>query len=124
MFAGRVSSRRIRLWSALALSLANAGTVFAEDARIEAGRALARDFSKGNCLACHSAPADATAATQADIAPPLSMIRNRFPDREALRAQIWDPTQRNPNSVMPPFGKHRILTDEEIDLVIDYLYTL
>ena len=29
---------------------------------------------------------------------------------------------RNPQTVMPPFGKHKILTEEEIDLIIDYIY--
>lgn len=70
------------------------------------------------------APRDKSAVTLANIAPPLVMMRERFPDREALRRQIWDPMERNPNTVMPPFGKHRILTEEEIELVIDYLYTL
>jgi sulfur-oxidizing protein SoxX len=92
--------------------------------RVDRGRELAHDFNKGNCLACHSVPRDTTAVTLANIAPPLSMIRERYPDRETLRRHIWDPMQRNPNTIMPPYGKHRILTDEEIDLVIDYLYTL
>ena len=92
--------------------------------RVEQGRALAHDFNKGNCLACHAAPRDQSAVTLADIAPPLAMMAERFPDRDALRRQIWDATQRNPNTVMPPFGKHRILTGEEIELIIDYLYTL
>jgi sulfur-oxidizing protein SoxX len=92
--------------------------------RIDRGRQLAQDFNKGNCLACHSAPRDSTAVTLADIAPPLVMIRERFPDRASLRRHIWDPMERNPNTIMPPYGKHRILTEEEIDLVIDYLYTL
>jgi mono/diheme cytochrome c family protein len=25
---------------------------------------------------------------------------------------------------MPPFGKHRILSEEEIDLILDYVYSL
>jgi len=49
-------------------------------------------------------------------------MRQRFPDRTLLRSQIWDATLRNPQTVMPPFGKHGILTEQEIDLVIDYLY--
>lgn len=92
--------------------------------RVDRGRQLAHDFNKGNCLACHSAPRDSTAVTLANIAPPLIVIRQRHPDREALRRHIWDPAQRNLNTIMPPYGKHRILTEEEIDLVIDYLYTL
>ncbi|MEX0959167.1 MAG: sulfur oxidation c-type cytochrome SoxX [Burkholderiales bacterium] len=93
-------------------------------ARIDAGRQLAHDFDKGNCLACHAAPSDEQAVTLANIAPPLIGIRERFPDREALREHIWDPMAANPDTIMPPYGKHRILTDREIELVIDYLYTL
>jgi sulfur-oxidizing protein SoxX len=49
-------------------------------------------------------------------------MRSRFPDRTGLRSQIWDSTVRNPQTVMPPFGKHKILTDSEIELIVDYLY--
>jgi len=79
---------------------------------------------KGNCLACHAMPSDAKAVTSANIGPPLVAIRARFPDREQLRRQVWDAGSINPNTVMPPFGKHQILTPEEIDLIVDYLYTL
>jgi sulfur-oxidizing protein SoxX len=112
---------------ALACLFTVAGSGFCSDAEspnIQAGRNLAYDFNKGNCLACHSAPTDERAVTLANMAPPLLMIRKRFPDRKMLRAQIWDPTLANPNTIMPPFGKHRILSAEEIDLIIDYLYTL
>jgi sulfur-oxidizing protein SoxX len=98
--------------------------VHAQDERVASGRQLAFDFNKGNCLACHSVPRDPKAATLANIAPPLVMIKERFPEREVLRRQIWDPTQRNPNTVMPPFGRHKILSEDEIELIIDYLYTL
>ena len=94
------------------------------DARVEAGRRLAHDFEKGNCLACHSAPNDPTAITKANIGPPLIGMRERFKDRELLRQQIWDAANRNPNTSMPPFGRHMILTDDEIDLIIDYVHTL
>jgi sulfur-oxidizing protein SoxX len=49
-------------------------------------------------------------------------MKQRFPDRGALREQLWDSTVRNPYSVMPPFGRHRVLTEEEIDLVLEYIY--
>ena len=58
----------------------------------------------------------------ANIGPPIVQMRERFPDRAELRRQIWDPTRRNPQSVMPPFGKHQVLTEREIDLVLDYIY--
>ncbi len=89
-----------------------------------AGRALAIDIAKGNCLACHAVPGDPQAVTSANIGPPLAGIRSRFPQRERLLEQIRDPMRFNPDTVMPPFGKHRILTEEEIDRIVDYLYTL
>ncbi len=89
-----------------------------------AGRALAYDVGKGNCLACHAVPGDAEAVTSANIGPPLVQIRARFPQRGRLLAQLEDPMQFNPETVMPPFGKHRILTPQELDLIVDFLYTL
>ena len=67
-------------------------------------------------------PGDPSAVSMANIGPSLVAMRARFPDRAQLRAQIWDPTVRNPMTVMPPFGKHGVLTEEEIDLVLDYIY--
>ncbi|HEX4986898.1 MAG TPA: sulfur oxidation c-type cytochrome SoxX [Burkholderiales bacterium] len=92
--------------------------------RIEAGARLARDTRKGNCLACHAMPSDPAAVTSANVGPPLQAMKQRFPDRERLRQQIWDAASRNPDTVMPPFGRNRILTGNEIDLIIEYLYTL
>jgi sulfur-oxidizing protein SoxX len=86
------------------------------------GRELAHDVFKGNCLACHQIPGDKSAVSLANIGPPLVQMRERFPDRSAMRAQIWDPTIRNPQTVMPPFGKHKVLTEAEIDAIVDYIY--
>ncbi len=91
------------------------------DQRLAAGKNLAMARGKGNCLACH---AIADGELPGNIGPPLLYMRQRFPDKNELRAQIWDPTVRNPDTVMPPFGKHRILTGEEIDLIVDYIQTL
>ena len=93
-----------------------------ETAAIAAGRAIAHDVYKGNCLGCHQIPGDPAAVSLANIGPPLVSMRQRFPKRAVLREQLWDSTVRNPDSVMPPFGRHRILSDEEIDLVLDYIY--
>ena len=35
-----------------------------------------------------------------------------------------DATATNPNTMTPPFGLHRILTDKEIDLVTEYVHSL
>ena len=94
----------------------------AADARTSAGQQLAYDVYKGNCLGCHQIPRDPNAASLANIGPPLVNMRERFADRALLRSQIWDSTARNPQTVMPPFGKHKILSEREIDLVVDYLY--
>ena len=43
-------------------------------------------------------------------------------DRKALFDQIYDPTKKNPNSFMPPFGAFNIISDAEINTIMDYLY--
>ena len=95
----------------------------AEEAQsaVELGKALAFDRKKGNCLACH-VMADGNLA--GNIGPVLIAMQQRFPDKAVLRAQIWDSTVKNRGSVMPPFGRHRMLTDKEIDLITDYVHTL
>jgi sulfur-oxidizing protein SoxX len=89
--------------------------------RIEQGKALAFERRKGNCLACHLIEGGELAG---NYGPPLLMMKARVPDREVLRAQIWDASVRMRTTRMPPFGRHRILTEDEIDLVVDFLLTL
>jgi sulfur-oxidizing protein SoxX len=48
----------------------------------------------------------------------------RYPDKAKLRAQIFDATVANPNTSMPPFGRHKILTEQEIDKITDFIYGL
>jgi len=102
---------------ALGLPLAHSA-----DAGKATGQQLAHDVYKGNCLACHQIPGNHDAVSLADIGPPLFHMRERFPDRAALRGQLWDPMARNSQTVMPPFGKHGVLTEDEIDLIVDYIY--
>ncbi len=91
---------------------------------VEEGRAIAHDQLRGNCLACHRIPADPAAVTEATLGPVLKDLARRFPDRAALRAQVADAAVRNPDTLMPLYGRHRILTDPEIDRVVDYLLGL
>jgi L-cysteine S-thiosulfotransferase len=86
-----------------------------------AGQKVAFDRKKGNCLACHMA---GQGTLPGNVGPPLIAMKARFPERAKLRAQIWDPTVKNPNSMMPPFGKHGVLSEKEIDLVVDFVLTL
>jgi len=88
---------------------------------VEKGKAVAFDRKKGNCLACHMT-GDGT--LPGNIGPPLIGMKARFPDKAKLRAQIWDSTVANPNSIMIPFGRNRVLSEEEIDQIIEYVYTL
>lgn len=85
------------------------------------GKLLAFERSKGNCLACHVIEGG---SLPGNVGPPLFNMQQRFPDRSYLRSQIWDARQNNPMTLMPPFGRHRILTEQEIDMLVDYLYTL
>jgi sulfur-oxidizing protein SoxX len=88
------------------------------------GRSLAFDKKKGNCLACHAIPSEKKAEAPGNIGPPLVNMKERYPDRAKLRAKIWDATVTNPDTVMPPFGRNKILTEQEIDLVTDYIQGL
>jgi L-cysteine S-thiosulfotransferase len=88
---------------------------------IAAGRAIAMDRAKGNCIACHVLPGGVSSGA---IGPALVAMRSRFPTKEALAEQIWDPTIRNPDTVMPPFGKHGILSEKEFNEVVDYIWSL
>ncbi len=110
---------------ALAAAIIPAATVHAAD--VEGGREIAfkrksdGKGNAGNCLACH---AIAGGNAPGNMGPPLVGIAQRFPQRADLRARLFDPTVFNPISAMPPFGKHRLLTEEEIEKVMDFLYTL
>jgi sulfur-oxidizing protein SoxX len=97
------------------------GISLASADEIADGKKVAFDRKKGNCLACH---AIADGALPGNIGPPLVAMKARFPDKADLRAQIWDSTVANPNTIMPPFGKHRILSEKEVDLVTEFIYSL
>lgn len=88
---------------------------------IEEGKAIAFNKKKGNCLACHRIEGGSQAG---DIAPPILMMKLRFPNKAELRSQIWDATAANPHSVMPPFGRHNIMSETEIDKVTEFIYSL
>ncbi len=94
----------------------------ADDASMAAeGKKIVEDRKLGNCLACHFIEG---AELPGNIGPALVNMKDRFPDKSKLRAQVWDSTKNNPNSIMPPFGRHQILTDEQIDNVVAYIYSL
>lgn len=88
---------------------------------VEQGKAVAFDRKKGNCLACHAIEGG---NLPGNIGPPLVAMKARFPDKAKLRAQVWDATKMNPNTIMPPFGRQQILSESEIDKIVEFIYTL
>lgn len=94
-------------------------------ARIAEGKQIAFNKAKGNCLACHALPGgDMPGNIGPKLPYPGISMKQRFPDRAKLRAQIFNAAANNPNTVMPPFGKNRILTEDELEKVTDYIWSL
>jgi sulfur-oxidizing protein SoxX len=87
----------------------------------EAGKAVALDRSRGNCIACHVMPHGESPGA---IGPALVAMQTRYSSKQDLAQQIWDPTVKNPEVVMPPFGKHGILSDKEFIDVVEYVWSL
>ena len=85
------------------------------------GKALAFDRGKGNCLSCHAIKGGDLAGT---IGPQLNEMKSRFPDRNELIEIVTDETKRNPQTVMPAFGRNLVLDEKEISAIVDFLYTL
>jgi L-cysteine S-thiosulfotransferase len=101
-------------------ALASASPALAQSA-VSEGQKLAFDRSKGNCLTCHEIKGGDLPGT---IGPALKDLKSKYPDRNELVAIVTDETKRNPQTVMPPFGRNRILTEQEINAVVDFLQTL
>lgn len=115
--------------SVLAVSAGFQSAYAADDAKQEEkkmtpadeGKEIAFDRKLGNCLACHMiAGGDMTG----NIGPPLIGMAAHFPDKEKLRAQIYDARVANPDTIMIPFGPMGVLNDEQIDKVVEYISTL
>jgi L-cysteine S-thiosulfotransferase len=110
---------------ALAVALLIGVAAFASPAGAQSavaeGQKLAFDRGKGNCLTCHEIKGGDFPGT---VGPALKDIKSRYPDRNELVAIVSDEAKRNPQTVMPPFGRNRILTEKEIDAVVDFLQTL
>ena len=116
--------RELSISLLIAAAFAGAPPALAQDAvaaNVQAGRAIVLDRSKGNCLACHTS-VDSDVASS--VGPELSKMRARYPKRSDLVAIVQNEQARNPQSAMPPFGVNRILTPDEIEKVVDYLWSL
>ena len=106
--------------AAVAFAMLTAGPAAAQSGPAD-GQKLAFDRGKGNCLTCHEIKGGDLPGT---IGPKLENIKSKYPDRGDLVAILTDETRRNPQTVMPPFGRNRILTEQEINAIVDFLQTL
>ena len=79
---------------------------------------------KGNCIACHQLPPGTGPQTRADVGPRLDGARMRALGKGALRQALVDPMRANPDTVMPPFGRHHLLDAAEIDRLVEFLNAL
>ena len=123
-------STNVRETPLIALSFRNFAPVLALLASLAAapvhaqsaaeGQKLAFDRAKGNCLTCHVIKGGENPGT---IGPELSDMKSKY-KRDELVAIVFDETKRNPLTVMPPFGRNRILTEKEISAIVDFLQTL
>jgi len=120
IFPGKRTAVAVAL-ATLAGALVTAQAADAPKGDPAAGKAIAMDRAKGNCIACHMIPGGDSPGT---IGPALVSIQNRYPSYEKLHAQIYDPTVANPESAMPPFGKNRILTQQQLDDVTAFIWSL
>lgn len=104
----------------LALLAGTAMTAPAQAQSAAEGERLAFDRGKGNCLTCHVIKGGELPGT---IGPELTGLKAKY-SRDELIAIVTDETKRNPQTVMPPFGRNRILSEKEIGAVVDFLQTL
>lgn len=79
---------------------------------------------KGHCAACHQLPAGVGPGSRSDLGPKLEGERMRALGKARLRELLDDPATANPDTVMPPFGRHRILDAKEIDALVEFLHAL
>ena len=89
--------------------------------RLAQGKEISFQRSKGNCLACHIIE---EGEDPGNIGPALVDIQKNYASKDQLRAIIWDATAFNEQTSMPPFGRNKILSPEELDLVVDYIWSL
>jgi L-cysteine S-thiosulfotransferase len=79
---------------------------------------------KGHCIACHQLPEGAGPPSRADLGPRLDGARMRALGRARLREIIEDPMKSNPQTLMPPYGRHRLLERAEVERLVEFLHAL
>jgi len=87
------------------------------------GRKVVTTKALGNCAACHKFP---DVESPGDIGPDLTEAMESYGpgDRATVRQWLWDARELMPHTIMPPFGANKILTPQQVDDVVEYLYSL
>jgi len=81
-----------------------------------------KDLTISLCQACHQFEGTTQAGT---VGPPLLAMKERFPDSKKLYEIIYDPhVAIKSDAMMPPFGRNGLVDQDQIQLMIDFLYTL
>ncbi len=83
------------------------------------GEKIATNLRWGNCIACHVLPTQ----DGGTIGPPLKGYGSRDMPLDYTYQRIWDVRFYNPNAHMPLYGPNKILTDQDVQDVMAYLYS-
>ncbi|MEE9358661.1 sulfur oxidation c-type cytochrome SoxX [Candidatus Vondammii sp. HM_W22] len=102
-------------------SIVGSSAFAASASDVSEGKKLAFGRTKGNCLACHMIEGG---SAHGNIAPPLVAMKARYPAKAKLTAQISDASRMNQETMMPLFGAHAILSEAEIDKIVDFVLSL
>jgi sulfur-oxidizing protein SoxX len=99
------------------------------------GRQIVANRQVSMCLLCHAAPIPEE-RFQGDLAPDLKGVGARLTEAQ-IRARVVDPSQANPDTIMPAYYKTEgltrvanayrgktILSAEQIEDVVAYLASL
>ena len=118
------------------LSTIASSSAWADEASIAAGKKIAFDRKKGNCLACHTNSDRDDQSFHGEVGPTLDGAGDRWTEAE-LRGIVANAKMTFEDTIMPAFyrvdGFNRtlekfdgksILTPEQVEDVVAYLMTL
>ena len=88
------------------------------------GEKLAFDRTRGgSCVACHIM-GKTTPSLPGNIGPDLSTVGAWGRSDQHLFNYVYDPRSVNPNSMMPPWGTHKLFNVQEIQDIVAFMKTL
>ena len=83
------------------------------------GGCIVINRKKGNCMSCHKI---AGTSANGNIGTRLNYMQQKYgKNKKKLYDQIYNATKFNRYTVMPPFGRHGILSKKEIEGDIIFL---